>query len=400
MNYNYSSFSKEFAAKNNMIDWTQFLNRLIKPSMISPSLLASTNIYISDMGYFEALSTWVQQLNEKEVKEIVYDYIFIRYMYQKSAFLDESFFPLQKKTISNRLDYCVSLTSSELDQLVGRYFMLSNQFNEAKRMNVLQFLKQIQIIWKQRLIQQQQNHHDKHHHQTQWLDDYTINMMLDKLNKIELETVYDIIYPDIRSPSALYSFYNDNNNNNSNNSHDFPHLDHISATHFFHNHIVLKHLQQSRIWFNLYKINLNGTIFSSTLVDNQDFFPIFTPNAYYIPDYNKIVVPAGLLFPPFFYSNDENLSLPSSSSFSSIFPMYMNFGSLGMILAHELTHAFDLDGRLYNSDGKKGNWWSNDTLHRFTDKVQCFIDQYSNMSIYDEKNKKTLFIDGKVYIRN
>ncbi|CAO3633652.1 unnamed protein product [Cunninghamella echinulata] len=405
INYNYSSFSNEFATKNNIIDWIQFLNHLIEPTMISSSLLASTNIYISDIGYFEALSTWMQQKNEKELKEIIHDYIFIRYLFQKSVFLDESFFPSQKRTTSTRLDHCVSLTSIELDQLVGRYFMLYNQFNEAKRINVLNFLKQIQIIWQQRLIQQQQNHHDKHHHQTQWLDDHTINMMLDKLNKIEFETVYDIIYPDIRSPTALASFYNNNNNNEDDevDDHVLPHLDHVSATHFFQNHIVLKQLQQSRIWFNLYKININGTVFSSTFVDNQDFFPLFTPNAYYIPEYNKIVVPAGLLFPPFFYSNDEDLSSPSSSSLpssssssSSIFPMHMNFGSLGMILAHELTHAFDLNGRLYNSDGKKGNWWSNDTLNRFTDKVQCFIDQYSNMTVYDEKNKKTLFIDGKL----
>ncbi|CAO3647929.1 unnamed protein product [Cunninghamella blakesleeana] len=354
VSYNYATFSTEFAIKKkNIIDWMELINKLIGPNT-SPSLLASTNIYI-----------------------------------------DESLFQYRKSFSSSssppsRLNHCVSLTSMELDSLVGRYFILYTQWNENKRKIILSFLNQIKVNWKKRLIQQQQNYHEKHHHQIQWLDDLTMTFLMEKLNKMKLETVYDIIYPDIRSPTSLYYFYHTNVDNNNNKTMD---LYQISPFHFFQNNLILHQLHYARTWFYLYKININGTIFPSTLVDNQDFIPLFYSNAYYLPNYNKIILPAGLITSPFFYFDDDNEEVLSSSS---PVPTYINMGSLGMILAHELTHAFDVNGRLYDSDGKKENGWSKDVMDRYLDKIQCFIDQYSNMTVYDEVNNKTLFINGKL----
>lgn len=56
----------------------------------------------------------------------------------------------------------------------------------------------------------------------------------------------------------------------------------------------------------------------------------------------------------------------------------MNYGAIGTILGHELTHGFDNSGRLYDGDGNLRQWWSNETVIEYKDKVECFIDHYSS----------------------
>jgi len=87
-----------------------------------------------------------------------------------------------------------------------------------------------------------------------------------------------------------------------------------------------------------------------------------TVNAYYDPSRNQMVFPAGILQQPFY--NDS-------------YPPNLNYGVIGMVMGHELTHGFDNQGRLYDGSGLLINWWDNNTNKAFNDKVQCFIDQYS-----------------------
>lgn len=102
-----------------------------------------------------------------------------------------------------------------------------------------------------------------------------------------------------------------------------------------------------------------------------------TVNAYYTPTKNQIVLPAGILQTPFY-----NLAYPSS----------LNYGAMGVVLGHELTHAFDDQGREYDKDGNLEKWWYNETLRNFEDRVKCLVDQYSEYKI-DESHlngKQTL----------
>jgi len=105
-----------------------------------------------------------------------------------------------------------------------------------------------------------------------------------------------------------------------------------------------------------------------------------TVNAYYNPPMNEIVFPAGILQTPFFNSKD---------------PYYLNYGGIGSVVGHELTHAFDNNGRQYDSKGKLRNWWSNSTLEEFNKLTQCFIDQYESYYIEDKKGNK-YYIKGKL----
>lgn len=87
-----------------------------------------------------------------------------------------------------------------------------------------------------------------------------------------------------------------------------------------------------------------------------------TVNAYYHPQKNQMVFPAGILQPPFY---SAKASIP------------VNLGAMGMVVGHELTHGFDDQGAKYDAHGNLTNWWAPATAKRFKARTQCVIDQYA-----------------------
>ncbi|CAH2248424.1 endothelin-converting enzyme 2 [Pelobates cultripes] len=95
-----------------------------------------------------------------------------------------------------------------------------------------------------------------------------------------------------------------------------------------------------------------------------------TVNAYYLPNKNEIVFPAGILQAPFY---------------APTHPKALNFGGIGVVMGHELTHAFDDQGREYDEDGNLRPWWQNSSLEAFKNRTECMVDQYNSYSINGEK---------------
>lgn len=91
-----------------------------------------------------------------------------------------------------------------------------------------------------------------------------------------------------------------------------------------------------------------------------------TANAYYTPTKNQIVFPAGILQRPFY---DQS------------FPKSLNFGAMGVVMGHELSHAFDDQGREYDKFGNLHHWWNNETISKFNEKTSCIVDQYGDYMI-------------------
>lgn len=97
-------------------------------------------------------------------------------------------------------------------------------------------------------------------------------------------------------------------------------------------------------------------------VDRTEWF--MTPqtvNAYYSPTMNEIVFPAAILQPPFFNLNADDA---------------VNYGAIGMVIGHEMTHGFDDQGRKYNKDGNLEDWWEAEDSDKFNQLTQTIIDQY------------------------
>lgn len=89
-------------------------------------------------------------------------------------------------------------------------------------------------------------------------------------------------------------------------------------------------------------------------------------NAFYNSIENSIEFPAGILQKMFFNKDRPN---------------YMNFGAIGYVIGHEITHGFDDRGRQFDKDGNNINWWDPTTDDLFRKKAQCIIDQYSNFTV-------------------
>jgi endothelin-converting enzyme/putative endopeptidase len=101
-----------------------------------------------------------------------------------------------------------------------------------------------------------------------------------------------------------------------------------------------------------------------------------TVNAYYDPQMNNINFPAGILQPPFFDAKLDDA---------------VNFGAIGAVIGHELTHGFDDEGRQFDAKGNLKDWWTPKDSDAFDTRAQCIIDEYSKFTAVDE-----LKVNGKL----
>jgi len=88
-----------------------------------------------------------------------------------------------------------------------------------------------------------------------------------------------------------------------------------------------------------------------------------TVNAYYNPNMNEIVFPAGILQPPFFYANADDA---------------VNYGAIGAVIGHEMTHGFDDQGRQFDAVGNLRDWWSKKSAEEYDKRRKAVVDQYSS----------------------
>ncbi len=101
-----------------------------------------------------------------------------------------------------------------------------------------------------------------------------------------------------------------------------------------------------------------------------------TVNAYYDPQRNHMVFPAGILQPPFFDAK---------------FSPAVNLGGIGMVIGHELTHGFDDEGAQFDAQGNLKNWWSPEVEKQFKDRTTCVAKQYSGFEVQSK-----LFVNGEL----
>ena len=91
-----------------------------------------------------------------------------------------------------------------------------------------------------------------------------------------------------------------------------------------------------------------------------------TVNAYYNPTTNEICFPAGILQPPFYNSDADDA---------------VNYGAIGVVISHEMTHGFDDQGRLFDKEGNMNNWWSDADAEAFKAKAAGLVEQFNQVEI-------------------
>jgi putative endopeptidase len=101
-----------------------------------------------------------------------------------------------------------------------------------------------------------------------------------------------------------------------------------------------------------------------------------TVNAYYSPNMNEIVFPAAILQPPFFWIDADDA---------------VNYGAIGVVIGHEMSHGFDDQGRQYDKEGNLRDWWKPEDSKNFEKQTGVLVDQYNAFKFLD-----SLHVDGKL----
>ena len=105
-----------------------------------------------------------------------------------------------------------------------------------------------------------------------------------------------------------------------------------------------------------------------------------TVNAYYNPTTNEICFPAGILQPPFFYMNADDA---------------VNYGAIGVVIGHEMTHGFDDQGCKYDKDGNMQNWWKPEDATQFEARTKVLADYFSKIIVIDTLHANGVFTLGE-----
>jgi putative endopeptidase len=116
-------------------------------------------------------------------------------------------------------------------------------------------------------------------------------------------------------------------------------------------------------------------------VDRSEWFTTpSTVTAYYNPSANEIVFPAGILQPPYFDANADDA---------------LNYGGVGMVIGHEITHAFDDQGAQFDKEGNVKDWWTKEDYAKFKAKTQQVVDLYNTFTVLDTVHVKGAMTVGE-----
>ena len=258
------------------------------------------------------------------------DYFTLSFLRQTGSYInlstEELLFNFYSKHLSGTKEMkplwkrSVSKCESLLGMVIGKMYV-RKYFNSEAKEKVLQMIEFIKNVFRLRL------------ENSSWMTSETKEKALEKLSKMN----FKIGYPDIWR--------------------EFTNVGVSHQNSFFKN--VLNCLRFETKFDNcqLYK----PTDKSLWFMDPQDV------NAYYSPSYNEIVFPAGILQDPFFSVNND---------------MGMNFGGIGAVIAHEITHGFDDQGKKYDSDGNLNDWWNDVDDQNFKKETGKLKDLFSSYKLF------------------
>jgi len=300
-----------------------YLDALVgKPQNPSLKLTPFSKINVTSVSFFEKLNEVVAGLGQEELRS----YLRWTVLHEMAsalpkAFDSEHFKFVQKitgqKEQKPRWKRCIASIDESLGELLGKAYVAKRFLPESKT-DVRSMLKGIREALDRRLPD------------LAWMDDATRAQAKSKLAKME-ELVG---YPDVfrEYPFAV------------------ERASYAANVMRAHGHDFERRLSKVE-----------------KPVDRGEWYmPPQVVNAYYDPNKNQMVFPAGILQPPF-YSPKASLAV--------------NMGAMGMVVGHELTHGFDDQGSQYDGDGNLKSWWQPDVRKKFEERAACIESQYGEYEV-------------------
>jgi predicted metalloendopeptidase len=293
-----------------IVPWDDYLKTLDHPTI--------TDINVTSVPFFAGLNDLIAQTDAKVWRSYLEWHVLraTASMLPK-AFVDEGFAMTQKltgqKTIEERWKRCVGATDGALGELLAQPY-LKLRFAGSSKEATEKMVAGIRDAFGTNL------------NTLDWMDDATRVKAQEKLKAVS----FLIGYPE------KWKQY------------DFP----VTPTDFAANVLASRASELQRDLNKIGKPVDRG---------EWDMTPP-TVNAYYDPQKNQMVFPAGILQPPFF---SAQAALP------------VNMGGMGMVVGHELTHGFDDEGSQFDASGNLKNWWAPAVNDKFKEKGKCISAQYS-----------------------
>uniref|UniRef100_A0A8C1Q4F6 endothelin-converting enzyme 1 n=1 Tax=Cyprinus carpio TaxID=7962 RepID=A0A8C1Q4F6_CYPCA len=317
------------------VEWLDYLNFVLSPLELNDT----EPVVVYAKEYLQQVSDLINKTDHS----LLNNYMIWNLVQKGASSLDQRFENAQdklleslygtKKSCTPRWQTCIGNTDDTLGFALGALFVKAT-FDKQSKEIAEGMINEIRTAFKDALDD------------LNWMDEQTRQAAKDKA-----DAIYDMIgFPDfILDSKELDDVYDGVKDN------------------FFQNMI------------NFY--NFSARVMADQLrkPPNRDQWSMTPPtvNAYYMPTKNGIVFPAGILQAPFYAQHH---------------PKALNFGGIGVVMGHELTHAFDDQGREYDKDGNLRPWWQNSSVDAFKNRTECMIDQYTQYTINGEhiNGKQTL----------
>lgn len=319
----------ELQQKFPKIPWLEYINRLLTPHWkvdLNEIAIVSVPKYISDL----------EVLLETTPKRVQANYVMWRVAGSSVAYLTEN---LRKRQLAyvttlsgktereSRWKECTDTASSSMSIAVGALY-IRKYFNENSKANALEMVNDIRQQFRKTLTE------------VDWMDEETRKEALEKADAMSSHIAY---------PGEM--------------------LDNEKLTEFYSG----LEMSDDKLMESVLNLTLFGTeyMFSKLRqpVNKTDWITHGRPaivNAFYSSIENSIQFPAGIL---------------QGAFFSAKRPAYMNYGAIGFVIGHEITHGFDDQGRQFDKSGNLVDWWQEMTKQKYLEKAKCIIDQYSNYTV-------------------
>jgi len=299
-------------------DWSRYLKNIGRPDI--------ADFIVTAPAFFKEMGRMLQDIPLSEWKTYLRWQALTAYApYLSSAFVDENFnffYRVMEGTQANeeRWKRMTSLTSGSLDQLVGQMYV-EKYFPPTCKQRMEELSANIKKAFESRL------------RQLPWMSEATRRQALEKLLTMRIE----VGYPEKWEDYGKLEIGRDS---------------------------LLDNLRRSGRFAFRKNLDQLGKPVDAT---KWDMAPQIV-NAGYNPVYNKMIFPAGILQPPFFFADADDA---------------VNYGAIGMAIGHEMSHGFDDQGRWFDKDGNMRDWWTPEDSEKFKQQTELLVGQYNAFTSED-----------------
>ncbi|NWI10905.1 MMEL1 protein, partial [Crypturellus soui] len=318
---------EKFSLNVSEFNWTFFIQGVM--SSVSVQVDPEEEVVVYGMPYLQELKAIISKYSASTIQ----NYLIWRLIIDRVSSLSQRFkdarASYRKALYGTTLEEarwreCVSYVNNNMENAVGALYVRETFAGESKRM-VRDLINKIREVFIETLDE------------LQWMDETSKEKAREKAMAIKEQIGY---------PDYILEDHNEKLDQ------EYANLN-FSEHNYFEN--ILENLRagaQKSLKKLREKVDQDIWIIGAAVV-----------NAFYSPNRNQIVFPAGILQPPFFSKHQ---------------PQALNFGGIGMVIGHEITHGFDDNGRNFDKDGNMFDWWSNFSAMHFKEQSRCMVYQYGN----------------------